>query len=110
MEGIAIKAAMTACSLLLQKPHSGSKSHDHATALERRLKSWEEGDIDGLMREGRTIQNHFRTNHGKRMEKADMEPGFPQRSLVHQPHAPRKSALCHAFSFRQPRKRRPGLG
>ena len=73
MEGIAIKAAMTACSLLLQKPHSGSKSHDHATALERRLKSWEEGDIDSLMREGRTIQNHFRTNHGKRMEKADMD-------------------------------------
>ena len=73
MEGIAIKAAMTACSLLLQKPHSGSKSHDHATALERRLKSWEEGDINGLMREGRTIQNHIRTNHGKRMEKADMD-------------------------------------
>ena len=65
MEGIAIKAAMTACSLLLQKPHSGSKSHDHATALERRLKSWEEGDIDGLMREGRTIQNHFRNQPWK---------------------------------------------
>ena len=73
MEGIAIKAVMTACSLLLQKPHSGSKSHDHATALERRLKSCEEGDLDGLMREGRTIHNHFRTNHGKRMEKADMD-------------------------------------
>ena len=32
-----------------------------------------DGGIDGLMREGRTIQNHIRTNHGKRMEKADMD-------------------------------------
>ena len=41
--------------------------------FERRPKSWEEGDSDGLMREGRGIQNHIRTNHGKRMQKADMD-------------------------------------
>ena len=55
-EQIALDAAMVACGLLLQKPHRGSKASDHARVLDRRLRSWNEGDIDGLVREGRTIQ------------------------------------------------------
>ena len=60
MESIAIHAAMLACPLLLQKPHHTSKSRDHVEALERRLRAWREGDINGLMREGRTIQHHLK--------------------------------------------------
>ena len=47
---------MVGCALLLQKPHSQSKSRDHVAALARRLRAWRTGDIDGLLREGRTIQ------------------------------------------------------
>ena len=60
MESVAIEAAMVASTLLLQKPHSKSKSCDHVQALDRRLRAWREGDIDGLLREGRTIQAQFR--------------------------------------------------
>ena len=59
MESIALKAAMVACTILLQKPHPASKCRDHVEALERRLRAWRDGDIHGLMREGRTIQNHL---------------------------------------------------
>ena len=44
-EQIALDAAMVACGLLLQKPHKGSKASDHARVLDRRLRSWSEGDI-----------------------------------------------------------------
>ena len=59
LERIAIQAAMVACTLLLQKPHFTSKCKDHTKTLERRLKAWQDGDIDGLMREGRTLQHHL---------------------------------------------------
>ena len=64
MERFAVHAAilactllLLACTLLLQKPHQASKSKEHAKALERRIKAWQEGDIDSLMREGRTIHH-----------------------------------------------------
>ena len=56
VESVAFEAIMVASVLLLQKPHSSSKAKDHASALERRLCAWNEGDLDGLLREGRTIQ------------------------------------------------------
>ena len=62
LELVALQAVMTACVLLLQKPHMGSKVKDHEAALERRLRAWHEADIDGLLREGRTIQHHISTS------------------------------------------------
>ena len=59
MESIALESIMVASTLLLQKPHFTSKCSDHITALERRLKAWKEGDIDGLLREGRAIQSRL---------------------------------------------------
>ena len=52
LEGIALKAAMVVPSLLLQRPHSNSKSRDHINSLHRRLKLWHEGDIQSLLDEG----------------------------------------------------------
>ena len=66
LESIALQAVMTACVLLLQKPHMGSKVRDHEAALERRLRAWHEADITGLLREGRTIQHHMRMNTYRR--------------------------------------------
>ena len=63
MESIVLTAAMVICALLLQKPHQASKSRDHVTALERRLRAWKNGDVDELMKEGRTIQHHLRLPH-----------------------------------------------
>ena len=55
--------ALTACCvfqvLLLQKPHSKSKSKEHVECLERRLVLWHQGDIAALVKEGKCIQDHL---------------------------------------------------
>ena len=48
-------------AFLLQKPSKTSKSKDHTKALERRLKLWDEGKIDDLFHEGRTIKDNLKT-------------------------------------------------
>ena len=63
LESVALTSVMVVCAILLQKPHPASKSRDHISALERRLSAWRNGDIDGLMREGRTIQAHLQSHH-----------------------------------------------
>ena len=59
LEAIALKAATVLPILLLQKPSKGSKAKDHVTILERRLDSWSAGDLDGLVKEGRAIQQRL---------------------------------------------------
>ena len=56
LESIALKAAMTLPSLVLQKPHAKSKTREHASCLQRRLSLWEKGDISNLLKEGRALQ------------------------------------------------------
>ena len=56
LEAIALKAAMTLPSLLLQKPHATSKTHDHISCLQRRLGLWEKGDVKNRLKEGRALQ------------------------------------------------------
>ena len=63
-ESFAIKTAMTMPALLLQKPHSKSKTRDHILCLNRRLVLWEKGDIAELLKEGKLIQNHLRSSFG----------------------------------------------
>ena len=43
LEAIALKAAMTLPSLMLQKPYAKSKTCDHISCLQRRLRFWEKG-------------------------------------------------------------------
>ena len=45
LESVAMKAAFTLCSLVLQKPSRNSKSKDHISCLEKRLKLWKDGDL-----------------------------------------------------------------
>ena len=61
LELVALEAIMVASCLLLQKQHESSKSKDHKLALERRLRAWQDGDVEGLMREGRTIQKQLKS-------------------------------------------------
>ena len=60
MESVAMETLMVASTLLLQKPHSKADSKEHVRALERRMQAWKEGDIEGPLREGRTIQDQLR--------------------------------------------------
>ena len=59
LESVALKAATLMPILLLQMPARKSKAKDHITYLERRLETWQEGDLNELLREGRTIQQRL---------------------------------------------------
>ena len=65
LESIALQAAMAMPALLLQKLHPKSKAKEHTMHLDRRLKQWIDGDIEGLMDEGRTIQHHLNSQHNQ---------------------------------------------
>ena len=71
-EGVSIKVAMVATQVLLQQPYRMVDSREHADCLQRRLSSWDTGDIDELMTEARTIQQQIReaTNKFSREERA----------------------------------------
>ena len=45
--------------LLLQKPSKNSKSRDHVNCLQQRLVKWNDGDVDGLLKESDEIQRIF---------------------------------------------------
>jgi len=59
LEGIALKAAMLMPILLLQKTSFKSRSRDDGRVLGRRLISWQQGDLESLLQEGRSIQHHL---------------------------------------------------
>ena len=59
LETIALKCAMILLSLLLQKPHKTSKAKDQIRYLEHRMGLWEAGDMDALLHERRSIQDHL---------------------------------------------------
>ena len=59
LEAVALKAATVLPILLLQKPSKRSKTKDHTKCLGRRLASWSSGDLEELVREGRTLQQRL---------------------------------------------------
>ena len=65
LESVALKAAMTMCALLLQKPSHSSKAKDHVACLERRMATWKAGDLNELLEEGLTIQRRLLTAKAK---------------------------------------------
>ena len=70
LKSVAMKAAMVMPARLLQKKHPRSKAKDHTLHLERRLRQWSEGDLEGLMKEGYTIQHQFSRQHQNRSRSA----------------------------------------
>ena len=56
LEGVAFKAVTVLHALLLQNLAPASTAQDHLRTLERRLPLWQSGDVDGLLRECRSIQ------------------------------------------------------
>ena len=74
LETVAMKAIMVLSHVVLQKPHPSSTAKEHHASPECRLAAWKQGDIDGVIREGRTIQHHLRTSPFKKT--ADRAPSF----------------------------------
>ena len=72
LEAIALKAAMTLPSLMLQKPHTKSKAHDHISCLQRRLSLWEKGDILNLLKEGKALQKSLTSSQPPTRDTADV--------------------------------------
>ena len=58
-EYFALAAAMILPHLILQNPHWGSKSWEYSTCEERCTRLWYAGDLDSLLQETRTIQQHL---------------------------------------------------
>ena len=52
---------MTMPILLLQKLHRSSKAKEHRICLQRRMEAWKSDNIDVLIQEGHTIQQHLPT-------------------------------------------------
>ena len=63
LESIALKAAMVLPTLVLQRPHSSSRSKEHIQCLEHHLHLWRLGQIDALIREGQTIQVYLKNRN-----------------------------------------------
>jgi hypothetical protein len=59
MESIALKAAAIIAPLLLQQPAGKPTYRDNVNHLTRRLKLWDEGNINDLIKEGSTIQEQL---------------------------------------------------
>ena len=58
-ESFAFAAVMILPHLILQKLHWGSKSWEHSTCVERRMRLCHAGDLDSLLQEARTIQQRL---------------------------------------------------
>ena len=59
LEGVAFKAAAILAPLLLQQPAGKPAYRLNVDNLNRRLKLWDDGSIDALLREGQTIQDQM---------------------------------------------------
>ena len=68
LEGIALKAVMVLPALLLQKPLT--------VRLNDRFVRWQDGDIDSLLHEGRTIQSRLNTCQQRRHNDAKVARSF----------------------------------
>ena len=69
-QGIAIKVVMILPNLPLQKPSSTRKSKEHSKVLEDRPNMWNNGDLNGLLRDCRATQRKMRS--GKKRTGADV--------------------------------------
>ncbi len=54
-----MRATIVLPLLALQQPHRRSKGKELIACLERRLKTWKEGDLNSLLKEGRAIQQRL---------------------------------------------------
>ena len=89
---IALKAAIVLLATVLQKPSMKSKAKDHQECLTKRLALWKEGEIESLLRKGRSIQKRIlKTKRAK--------PPRSSEDICQVSHA-RADKLCSEISER----------
>ena len=86
-KSIALKVFMTLPCLILQKPSCNSKAKDHAKALDERLKLWNDGNLDRLFREAKTIQTRFRNSTTTKRTQEDSARSFAKLMWEGKVHA-----------------------
>ena len=86
LESVALKATTVLPLLVLQKSHRNSKAKDHIACLERRMKLWEEGNIEELVREGRAIQSRI-PKHRPQGSEQQLARSFPKLMFQGKTHA-----------------------
>ena len=59
IESFSLTAVMILPFLILQKPFLGCKTREQVKCIERCMIKWQDGDIDSLLQEGCTIQQHL---------------------------------------------------
>ena len=72
---------MTLPCLLLQKPSWNSKAKDHVKKTWERLKLWNEGNIEEIVQEAKTIQNRFHYSTTSRHTHEDSACSFAKLML-----------------------------
>ena len=82
LESVALFAAMSMPSLLLQKPSGKMQAKDLSKHLERRLTLWSNGNISALLEEGRVIQAHLPTSRRSNNEPDKISRQFTNYMLV----------------------------
>ena len=80
-KGIAIKVFMILPSLLLQKPFANSKTKANILVLQERLKKWNEGKIDEILRECMQIQNKLTATKHRNSNSEDIARIFAKLML-----------------------------
>ena len=99
LEEIAIMAAMVLPALVLQKPSANSKANAHQELLIRRMQQWKNGDISGLLEEGRVIQQHLHyAQSGKPGPDLKMDEDYVAGSFGKQVHAGNMRAALRLLS------------
>ena len=78
-QGIAMKVVMVLPNLLLQKPHSSSKSKEHSKILDERLNECNEGKLNKLLRDCKVIKKKLKT--GKKRTEAEITRIFSKLVL-----------------------------
>lgn len=76
LESVALTCALTMPAVLLQKPYQSSKVKEHASCLEWRLKVWNEGKMNLLLHEGRTIQSQLSTKPRNAKSESELAQTF----------------------------------
>ena len=84
-DGLALKAAMVMTQLLLQQPVGCQNVREHRQHLERRLGLWEQGDVNNLMIEARTVQAQLKQrNHSSKSRHKAQDDARRFAKLVHE--------------------------
>ena len=84
-DGLVIKAAMVMTQLLLQQPVGCQNVREHRQHLERRLGLWEQGDVNNLMIEARTVQAQLKQrDHSSKSRHKAQDDARRFAKLVHE--------------------------